>query len=58
VVTPWEEAPRVLETDEVFWLSTVRADGHPHVTPVAAAWLDGTLKFQTKIMTSGKRYPC
>ena len=47
VATPWEETRRVLETAEVFWLSTVRADGRPHVTPVAATWLDGTLYFGT-----------
>ena len=58
LATPWEETRRVLEAAEVFWLATVRADGRPHVTPVAAAWLDGILRFQTKIMASGKRYPC
>lgn len=47
VATPWEETRRVLETAEVFWLSTVRADGRPHVTPVTSAWLDGTLYFLT-----------
>ena len=47
VATPWEETRRVLETAEVFWLSTVRADGRPHVTPVSALWLDGILYFQT-----------
>jgi general stress protein 26 len=47
VATPWEETRRVLEAAEVFWLSTVRADGRPHVTPVAAAWLDGILYFGT-----------
>lgn len=47
VATPWEETRRVLETAEVFWLSTVRADGRPHVTPVVPAWLDGTLYFST-----------
>ena len=47
VATPWEETRHVLETAEVFWLSTVRADGRPHVTPVSALWLDGTLYFQT-----------
>src|SRR5215813_11979845 len=47
VATPWEKTRRALETAEVFWLSTVRADGRPHVTPVAAAWLDGTLYFGT-----------
>jgi nitroimidazol reductase NimA-like FMN-containing flavoprotein (pyridoxamine 5'-phosphate oxidase superfamily) len=47
LATPWEETRRVLEAAEVFWLATVRADGRPHVTPVAAAWLDGTLYFGT-----------
>jgi len=47
VATPWEQTRRVLEAAEVFWLSTVRADGRPHVTPVAAAWLGGILYFGT-----------
>jgi nitroimidazol reductase NimA-like FMN-containing flavoprotein (pyridoxamine 5'-phosphate oxidase superfamily) len=47
VATPWETTRRVLETAEVFWLSTVRADGRPHVTPVSSLWLDGTLYFLT-----------
>jgi nitroimidazol reductase NimA-like FMN-containing flavoprotein (pyridoxamine 5'-phosphate oxidase superfamily) len=47
VATPWEETRRVLDTAEVFWLSTVRADGRPHVTPVSSLWLDGTLYFLT-----------
>jgi general stress protein 26 len=29
----------------MFWLSTVRRDGRPHVTPLPAIWLDGTLYF-------------
>lgn len=45
VATPWEQTRRVLETAEVFWLATVRADGRPHVTPVSPAWLDGTPYF-------------
>jgi nitroimidazol reductase NimA-like FMN-containing flavoprotein (pyridoxamine 5'-phosphate oxidase superfamily) len=47
VATPWEEARGVLETAEIFWLSTVRGDGRPHVTPIAGAWLDGNLYFLT-----------
>ena len=47
VATPWEETRRVLETAEVFWLATVRADGRPHVTPVSSLWLAGTLYFST-----------
>ncbi len=45
VATPWEETRRALETAEIYWLATVRADGRPHVTPVKPAWLDGTLYF-------------
>ena len=47
VATPWAETCRVLETAELFWISTVRADGRPHVTPLVAVWLDGTLHFST-----------
>ncbi len=41
VVTPWEETRSVLETAELFWLTTVRADDRPHSTPVVAVWHDG-----------------
>src|SRR5689334_10863507 len=47
VVTPWEETRRVLETAELFWLSTVRAAGRPRATPVVAVWHDGALHFST-----------
>ncbi len=47
VATPWDETRRVLETAELFWLSTVRADGRPHMTPLVAVWLDGALHFST-----------
>ncbi|MEU8840537.1 pyridoxamine 5'-phosphate oxidase family protein [Streptomyces roseus] len=45
--TDWAEALRQLETAEIFWASTVRADGRLHVTPVIAAWHDGVLYFST-----------
>src|SRR5215468_8860237 len=48
VATPWEQTRRVLETAELFWLSTVRADGRPHVTPLVAVWYDGAIHFTTK----------
>jgi nitroimidazol reductase NimA-like FMN-containing flavoprotein (pyridoxamine 5'-phosphate oxidase superfamily) len=35
----------VLETADLFWLSTVRADGRPHVTPLVAVWHDGATHF-------------
>ena len=34
--TPWPDAARVLEEAELYWLTTVRADGRPHVTPLIA----------------------
>ncbi|MBA2680621.1 MAG: pyridoxamine 5'-phosphate oxidase family protein [Ktedonobacteraceae bacterium] len=47
VATGWDETRQVLETAELFWISTVRADGRPHVTPLVAVWLDGALHFIT-----------
>jgi general stress protein 26 len=44
---PWSRVQEVLERSEIFWLSTVRRDGRPHVTPLPAVWLDGTLHFCT-----------
>ena len=45
--TEWEETRKVLETAEIFWLSTVRADGRPHVTPVVAVWSGEAVWFST-----------
>ncbi|MFN2505310.1 MAG: pyridoxamine 5'-phosphate oxidase family protein [Acidimicrobiales bacterium] len=45
--TPWADAVRVLETAELFWISTVRGDGRPHVTPLPAVWWDNRLHFCT-----------
>jgi nitroimidazol reductase NimA-like FMN-containing flavoprotein (pyridoxamine 5'-phosphate oxidase superfamily) len=36
-----------LKHAEVYWLSTVRTEGRPHVTPLIAVWLDGALYFCT-----------
>ena len=44
---PWAEVVRVLESSEMFWLSTVRSDGRPHVAPLPAMWLNGKLHFCT-----------
>ena len=43
----WDETRRVLEEAELFWITTVRADGRPHVTPLVAVWTDGALYFTT-----------
>jgi nitroimidazol reductase NimA-like FMN-containing flavoprotein (pyridoxamine 5'-phosphate oxidase superfamily) len=45
--TPWTEGRQVLEKAEVYWLTTVRPDGRPHVTPLIAVWQDGALYFCT-----------
>jgi general stress protein 26 len=45
--TPWARARGVLEKAGVFWLSTIRPDGRPHVTPLVAVWVDGSLYFCT-----------
>jgi nitroimidazol reductase NimA-like FMN-containing flavoprotein (pyridoxamine 5'-phosphate oxidase superfamily) len=43
----WEDTRRLLEAAEIVWLTTVRADGRPHVTPVVSVWTDGALYFST-----------
>jgi nitroimidazol reductase NimA-like FMN-containing flavoprotein (pyridoxamine 5'-phosphate oxidase superfamily) len=45
--TLWVEARERLEKAEVYWLSTVRPNGRPHVTPLIAVWLNGALYFCT-----------
>ena len=45
VATEWQKARRILEMAELFWISTVRADGRPHVTPLVAVWLDEAIHF-------------
>ena len=47
VATEWEQTLAVLESAQLYWLSTVRADGRPHVTPLVAVWLDDALHFCT-----------
>ncbi|MEV5841605.1 pyridoxamine 5'-phosphate oxidase family protein [Streptomyces sp. NPDC051985] len=43
----WSAAEEVLTESELFWISTVRPDGRPHVTPLLAVWHDGALHFAT-----------
>jgi len=45
--TPWADVRRVIEEAELFWISTVRTDGRPHVTPLPAVWREDTLYFCT-----------
>jgi nitroimidazol reductase NimA-like FMN-containing flavoprotein (pyridoxamine 5'-phosphate oxidase superfamily) len=43
VATSWEVTRSVLETAELFWITTVRGDGRPHVTPLVAVWSEDAL---------------
>ncbi|MEV6315689.1 pyridoxamine 5'-phosphate oxidase family protein [Streptomyces sp. NPDC051776] len=43
----WPTARGQLERAELFWLTTVRPDGRPHVTPLLAVWVDDALLFCT-----------
>jgi len=45
--TEWSKAHDELAGAEVYWLSTVRPDGRPHVTPLLAIWHEGALYFCT-----------
>ena len=45
--TSWDDAERLLAAAELSWISTVRPDGRPHVTPLITVWRDGRLHFCT-----------
>jgi nitroimidazol reductase NimA-like FMN-containing flavoprotein (pyridoxamine 5'-phosphate oxidase superfamily) len=45
--TPWPDVTDALERAELYWLTTVRADGRPHVTPLVGVWSDGAMHFCT-----------
>jgi Pyridoxamine 5'-phosphate oxidase len=47
VPTDWSIGRELLVTAELYWLSTVRPDGRPHVTPLLGVWLEGALYFCT-----------
>ncbi|MEO5952255.1 MAG: pyridoxamine 5'-phosphate oxidase family protein [Chloroflexia bacterium] len=45
--TPWPEASGLLKSAKIYWLTTVRPDTRPHVTPLYAIWLDNAFYFCT-----------
>ena len=47
VPTSWNDTVMILEAAELFWITTVRADGRPHVSPLVAVWLDDAIHFST-----------
>ncbi|MFE9929678.1 pyridoxamine 5'-phosphate oxidase family protein [Streptomyces sp. NPDC005533] len=44
---PWPTAVAELTAAELYWLTTVRPDARPHVTPLIGVWADGALHFCT-----------
>ncbi|UQI46434.1 pyridoxamine 5'-phosphate oxidase family protein [Streptomyces sp. HU2014] len=47
--TEWQDAVAALARAEVYWLTTVRPDGRPHVTPLIGVWTEGALYFSTGV---------
>jgi uncharacterized pyridoxamine 5'-phosphate oxidase family protein len=47
IATEWARARADLQDAQLYWLSTVRPDGRPHVTPLLGIWLGGALYFCT-----------
>jgi nitroimidazol reductase NimA-like FMN-containing flavoprotein (pyridoxamine 5'-phosphate oxidase superfamily) len=45
--TGWDATERQLEQAPISWITTVRGDGRPHVTPLVTVWLDGAVHFCT-----------
>lgn len=45
--TAWADTVRALDAAQLFWITTVRADGRPHVTPLVAVWVDDAIHFCT-----------
>ena len=43
----WADVATLLRAAELYWLTTVRADGRPHVTPLVGLWHDGAFHFTT-----------
>lgn len=47
VAVDWFEASEAVGAAELYWVSTVRPDGRPHVTPLIGVWLDEQAYFCT-----------
>jgi nitroimidazol reductase NimA-like FMN-containing flavoprotein (pyridoxamine 5'-phosphate oxidase superfamily) len=43
----WDEVSAAIETHETYLVSTVAADGGPHVTPVLGLWIDDLFYFNS-----------
>jgi nitroimidazol reductase NimA-like FMN-containing flavoprotein (pyridoxamine 5'-phosphate oxidase superfamily) len=47
VATTWARGREILDGAETYWVSSVRPDGRPHVTPLLGIWLNGSMYFCT-----------
>ena len=47
VAPAWATVEDLLTEAQIYWLSTVRPDARPHVTPVIAIWADRSVYFCT-----------
>ncbi|WP_102144221.1 pyridoxamine 5'-phosphate oxidase family protein [Mycobacterium hubeiense] len=45
--TDWQSVGDALALAQLYWLTTVRADGRPHVTPLVGVWVDDSFVFCT-----------
>ena len=45
--TPWQEGVDQLTHAQIYWLTTVRPEGRPHVTPLMGLWIDDAFYFST-----------
>jgi hypothetical protein len=43
----WQTVADALTNAELYWLTTIRADGRPHVTPLVGVWADDGFVFCT-----------
>ncbi|HEX2286312.1 MAG TPA: pyridoxamine 5'-phosphate oxidase family protein [Mycobacterium sp.] len=45
--TDWSRVDEALTNAELYWLTTVRGDGRPHVTPLVGVWVENSFVFCT-----------
>jgi len=43
----WQQVSDALAAAELYWLTTVRSDGRPHITPLVGVWIDDAFVFCT-----------
>ena len=43
----WQQVSDALAAAELYWLTTVRKDGRPHITPLIGLWVDDGFVFCT-----------